>query len=689
MRWVGLLSLAGLALHACIATAPEGVRPHADYGGSAGFDPGAGGTTTGTTTTVPPSDPHAVTGATPPHGPFTGGQHVLVSGNGFTPSARVWFGPNEAAGVVAISPVKLQVDAPPGAAGPVDLATQNGDDASTRRTLVSGYTYDALYAEPSSGPTAGGTVVSIFGASAVWDATSLVRVDQKPCTVQSFVSPTEIECTVPQGTPGAKALSVETAGEIETALDGYTYEDSSDGYKGGLSGAPLAGTLRVLVFDNFTGDALPASHVIVGSDVGSGLYAQTDDTGVVVLTDPSLNAPVTVTVAARCHSPVTFVDVPVDTVTTYLTPVLSPACASSGDPPPVGGKPSDAGAVSGEIVWPGSQEFQKGEWTNVPVPLGPDEQRIAYVMVASGDPEQLFSLPSSTNAVHPDSPGDLGYGFGITVYPGNHAVYALAGILRTTPAATTFTAYAMGAVRGVNVHPNDTAGSVYIPMTATLDQALTLAVEPPPITPKGPDRLRSSIAVEVALRQYAILPGAQKSPLLPLAGTVDFVGVLPPLDHDLTGMRYVASARAVTGTAAAAPLSVVGRRTATSSASLLALDGFVSVPTLLDPATNTAWDGRNLAVSYPPGGWPADLTVYEVTSGNGLVRWVVAAPYADHAVTLPDLSGYELAGVPAGPIVIGVYGAHIEGFDYGTLKYRNLRPAGMTAYALDYFNSHL
>src|SRR5438309_880253 len=41
------------------------------------------------------TDPHALIGVDPSHGPFSGGQTRLVRGNGFGAGLRIWFGPNE------------------------------------------------------------------------------------------------------------------------------------------------------------------------------------------------------------------------------------------------------------------------------------------------------------------------------------------------------------------------------------------------------------------------------------------------------------------------------------------------------------------------------------------------------------------------------------------------------------------
>jgi hypothetical protein len=65
---------------ACIATSPTGIHRQTDQddgGGGSDFDPGDGGPAT---TTFDPGndDPHKTVGCEPAHGPFLGGQRVLV-----------------------------------------------------------------------------------------------------------------------------------------------------------------------------------------------------------------------------------------------------------------------------------------------------------------------------------------------------------------------------------------------------------------------------------------------------------------------------------------------------------------------------------------------------------------------------------------------------------------------------------
>jgi hypothetical protein len=692
-RWL-LLGVPALTLGACIATSPQGIHRQTDDNNG-----GAGGESLHVDDKIPPenpvpgpptSDPHAVIGAQPSHGPFAGGQRVLIHGKGFSSKAKVWFGDVEVdpKTVLPVDPGRVQVGAPPGKAGAVDITVQNGDDASTRRTLAGAYTYDALYATPNSGPVSGGTVIEIIGQDNAWDASSVAKIDQIPCVAITVKSPTSLSCTVPSGTPGSKTISVTTGSETEIVLDGYTYEDSENGYKGGLSGAPLAGQLKVLALDNFTGVPLPGAHVIVGAPISEAIVAQTNPSGVAVVNDPSLTGPRTVTVASYCHSPITFVDNPVDTVTAYLDPVLDPTCASMGDPPPVGGKPIYTGNVQGELVWPASGEFKKGLWSNVPAAVGSSERRAAYVFVAQGDPTSTFQLPSSSSAVTEESPGGFGYSFSISVSPGNRALYALAGIEDRSQSPPRFTAYVMGVVKGVPVLPNAMTPSVYLSMTKTLDQTLTLDVKPPPPGAKGPDRLRATVAVMLGNDGFAVFPISQKTPLLPISGLLPFVGV-PALDGDLAGAVYVATTRAQTGPTGTAPLSAIGNLTTTTTSQPLSAKGFVTVPTLVTPAVNSAWDGTHLATTFPSGGEAIDLSVYDIQSGNGLVHWLVSVPQGSHAVEVPDLRGFPDSSLPPGPLTIGVFGARINGFHYGQLLYRNLRPQGMTAYSLDYFSAHL
>jgi hypothetical protein len=631
-------------------------------------------------------DPHGLVGVDPSRGPFSGGQARIVRGNGFAPGLRVWFGPNEVpkADIIPIDPSRAQVTVPAGVPGPADVKTQIADDTSTARVLAGGYTYEDFYADPNTGPTSGGTIIHLYGQGTAWAAGTTVTVDNMPCQPVDVLSATELTCATPQDTPGAKSITVNAPDKVSVVREGFTYADSNNGYRGGLAGNPLASQLTVIVLDDVTGEPVPGAYVLAGDDVTSGTSKLTGATGVVVFNDPTLGPKRSVTIAAKCYQPTTFVDVPVDSVTAYLSPVLSPACAPTGDPPSVGGRGIALSNLYGELVWGVDGEFRSAAWGNLPAPIGTNEKLAAYVFTLSGDPTSPFYLPDGSLAVRPDSPmGKVGFPFLMQTILGNLTLYALAGIEDRTVSPPKFTAYVMGIVRGVSASPGMSTSNIYIPMNIRLDHAVTLVAKTPDPGPRGPDRANFTVAVELERGGYAILPAGAQSWVMPVDRSLPFVG-LPALSGPLVGARYIASGLAGTGPLLTSPLSEVGFFASTTET--IALDTFVPVPTLSYPTYGGAWNGQRLSYAFAASTRPVDLTVIDVTSGGGLVDWLVAAPGGTRDLTLPDLStAFPDGALVPGNVSIQIAGANIDAFDYGQLRYRQLSPLGFNAYSLDSF----
>jgi hypothetical protein len=631
--------------------------------------------------------PHVVLGIDPPHGPFAGGTLVMIRGNGFASDTRVWFGDVEVPKplITPVDPQRIQVVTPAGSAGAVDVVVQNGRASSTRAELRGGFTYDRFYAAPASGPTSGGTIITLWGDKTNWDESTEVAIDREPCEIVELINETKLTCATPRGSAGSKVLSVTTGdGEREDVLDGFLYGNSDNGFRGGLSGQPLTSELTVVVFDNFEGRAIPGVSVLIGEDAESGVVAKTDADGVVTFSG-ELGPQRSVTIVKKCFQPITFFDVPVDHVTAYLDPILSPDCIPplQGELPGGGGTPGLGAGVVGELVWEADGELRRRGWTNVPAPASDSEREVAYVFRLSGSPDGDFRLPSAVNAVTPAAEGTRGYRFSQSTPPGNFTLYALAGLEDTSRSPAVFTAYAMGLLRGVSVKPGRTAEDVFIPIDVPLDHALTLALDPPEAGARGPDRISASVAIQIQDQGYALLPNGVQSRSLLAGSSFSFVGV-PPLVGTLAGTRYVLGARAVTGAAEAAPLSVIGNFSSTTSNEVLNLGGFVPLPVLEEPASGGKWDLSALRLSLSPKGERVDLTVVEIEAGGGLVRWTLAAPGPRSELVLPDLKALdEQAGLPVGTLDLTVSLAHIPEFDYGSLRYRELAPRGWFAYAQD------
>lgn len=686
-------ALLAAASHGCIAGVPipDGRQTDDDAGLPPPVELDASGGADDVRYELPPPDPHAVLGITPAHGPFAGGSRAVVRGNGFTSAARVFVGASEVAAsdVLPLDPSRVQIVVPKGAAGPADVRVQNGDDASTSRTLVGGYVYDAFWADPPTGSTAGGTIVTFHGQSTAWGPGTTVTIGTLPCASVHVDSPTSLSCTTPKQPAGARSVTIASAGSRTTVLDAFTYADSNNGFRGGLSGGALAADLDVLVFDNMTGDPIEGALVFAGDDASAAAIAHTDASGVASIHDDSLAPSRSVSVAAKCHQPVTFVDVPVDTVTAYLDPIRDPACGQ-GDPPSVGGHGVDGATVTGELVWKTVGEYKKAGWTNVPKPASADEKQTAYVFVVGSDATASFSLPDASAAVTPESPGGVGFGFTLDVRAGNVALYAVAGLENRAVSPPRFSAYAMGVARGISTSPGATTSDVYLDVSIPLDQALTLELVGPVSTNRGPDRLLATVAVQLGNDGYASLPGLSRTAPLPSSPTFELLGA-PALSLGLASARYVVSAAAATGPSRSEPLSIVGRVATNDPSRPIVLDAFVDVPRLVAPAEGALWDGRHLEIAPATSGAPVDLRVLHVTSGGGLVTWTVAVPGGRTNVTLPALAAEDanVSDLVPGQVSIGVVAAELDAFAYGALRYRDLDGRGWRAYAKDTFVTHV
>jgi hypothetical protein len=685
LPWVGaVVTLSAFA--ACIAV-PEGsgiprkLTDQDDGGGGAIMVVDAT-TSSDVRNELSMTDPHMVIGVEPSHGPFSGGNHAVVRGNGFGVNARVWFGTHEVepATIVRIDANRLQVSVPAAEPGLVDVRVQNGDDESTARSLSDGYTF-----EPSSGPTSGGTLTTISGMDTAWDEQTVVQIGSLPCAELQVVSPTELKCTTAPHPAASVSIRIQSQGQGTVVEDGFVYSDSDNGFKGGLSGNPLQGQLQVGVYNNYTGLPVVSATVIAGDALGTSLTQKTSSSGVAVFNDASLVGSRSVTVAKNCYQPITFVDVPVDRVTVYLNPIMSPECGGDGgDVPPVGGKGSTPAVIKGQLVWPGGAEFKRAPWTNVPAPISPDEKQVAYLFTPTSDPTYPFYMPDPSGAVRPEADGTIGYSFSYGVYPGNTTIYVIAGIENRAVYPNLFVGYTFGMVRGIATFPGQTTSDVYVMMDKTLDQQVKLAIAPPLPGPKGPDRVQAGVAVQLGSDGYAIFPNAMFN--VPIASSVslNIVG-LPGLDGSLDGANFVSTATAATGSNLGTPMSVVGKFITTDASLQVPIDGFVQVPVLTTPAPGTKFDGKNLSYSIAPGATSVDVSVFKLEAAGGLIKWTVAVPPGKTSVELPDLASLGI-GLPAGPMDISVFCGHIDPFDYGNLLYRHLSSQGWNAYSYDVFH---
>jgi hypothetical protein len=170
--------------------------------------------------------PPTVNAAAPNRGPVAGGTVVVITGSDFQMGATVRFGATLATNVMFNSSMQLTATTPAGTAGAADIVVTNPDGQSD--TLTGGFVYELPPApvvngiSPSSGPTAGGTMVTITGANFVMGAT--VRIGGTLATNVMFASSTQLTATTPAGAAGDAAVQVTNPdGQSGTLAAAFTF----------------------------------------------------------------------------------------------------------------------------------------------------------------------------------------------------------------------------------------------------------------------------------------------------------------------------------------------------------------------------------------------------------------------------------------------------------------------------------
>lgn len=147
----------------------------------------------------------AITNFAPSSGPTTGGTTVTISGSNFVSGATVTFDTNAATNVNVVSDTSITAVSPAHAAGAVNITVTNPDGKSASS---GSFTYitpapAVTSISPATGPTSGGTAVTIAGSGFENGAT--VTISGVSLLNVNVVSPTQITATTPVG-PASEEL---------------------------------------------------------------------------------------------------------------------------------------------------------------------------------------------------------------------------------------------------------------------------------------------------------------------------------------------------------------------------------------------------------------------------------------------------------------------------------------------------
>ncbi|MEO0061734.1 MAG: hypothetical protein RLZZ08_294 [Pseudomonadota bacterium] len=275
-----------------------------------------------------PGPAPTVTSISPTFGPGSGGTSVTIAGTNFTGATAVRFGATAATGFTVNSATQITATAPAGS-GTVDITVTTAVSTSAT-SAADQFTYVAQPAvtsiSPSSGPTSGGTSVTITGTN--FTGATAVQFGATAATGFTVNSATQVTATAPAGT-GTVDITVTTAGSTSAtgAGDRFTYvAQPAVTSISPSSGATAGGATVTITGTNFTG----ATVVRFGATAATGFTVNSATQ--VTATAPAGTGTVDITVTAAGGTSVTSA---ADQFTYVSAPAIS--SVSPADGPVYGG----------------------------------------------------------------------------------------------------------------------------------------------------------------------------------------------------------------------------------------------------------------------------------------------------------------------------------------------------------------
>jgi hypothetical protein len=200
----------------------------------------------------------AVTSVSPTSGPTTGGTNVTITGTGFTGATKVTFGTTAATSFSVVSATQITAVSPPsGGTQNIRITTPSG---TSPVVAADDFTYTAAKpaitgVNPTSGPTTGGTTVTITGTG--FTGATAGAFATVAATSFTVVSATSITAVSPVGSVGAKNIRVTTPSGTSpvVAADDFTYTAAKPAVTGisPTSGPTTGGTTVTITGTSFTG----------------------------------------------------------------------------------------------------------------------------------------------------------------------------------------------------------------------------------------------------------------------------------------------------------------------------------------------------------------------------------------------------------------------------------------------------
>jgi hypothetical protein len=220
----------------------------------------------------------SISSISPSTGAIGGGIQVTINGTNLANLTGVMFGSMAPSRLISQSATQIVVVAPAVIAGTVDVTVVTAGGTSAK-VPADQFTYGAGAAPTvtnvtaASGPTGGGTTVTITGTSFAGSTAPVVYFGTSLATVTSF-SATQIIAVSPPGTAGTVDITVTAAGgtSATSSADQFTYTPAPQVSAITPGAGPQSGATRVIITGTNLGNAtrvafgaVPASFLIVSS----------------------------------------------------------------------------------------------------------------------------------------------------------------------------------------------------------------------------------------------------------------------------------------------------------------------------------------------------------------------------------------------------------------------------------------
>ncbi|MEU2913760.1 IPT/TIG domain-containing protein [Streptomyces massasporeus] len=269
--------------------------------------------------------PPTINTIAPSQGPTSGGTTVTLSGTGMTGATAVRFGSTNATSFVVNSATQITAVSPARAAGAVAVTVVHptGNSNSVTFTYVAAQVPVVTGMAPTSGPTSGGTSVTLMGTG--FTGATAVTFAGVPAASFTVVSATQIAAVTPSGTAGAAVVTVTTPGGSSAPNTFFFYAappvlNSVVPAQGSAAGGTVV---------KLTGSSLLNASAVTFGSANATSFTVVSATQIDATAPPgSGSSPITVTTPGGTSNPVAFAYIATPNLTA-LVPAIGPTSAGT------------------------------------------------------------------------------------------------------------------------------------------------------------------------------------------------------------------------------------------------------------------------------------------------------------------------------------------------------------------------